>query len=175
MKKFLLLCLIVLFSEGVMARTAAERAAAKALKDQKAEAEMLNALDMKIFHDRQIVQGVLLNSYNQQNSSGNKREKTTQVVLSERDSNIIENKMNDKNIKYNVTPELMEKANEKPFEAFKDLVKTATVAKITKEEISELGTVDKKAIPEMLQMMTESGNDFGTKQVSVIYDNETQD
>ena len=146
-------------------------------KDKEAgisDEEMFSFLDMKIFHDSQIVQGTMLQLYGNQIPDAVEHPKLTEGILSEKDSAVLEKTMKEKQIKYQVTPELYEKAGEKPFEAFKDLMKSASVPKITREEMKELGKVDDKAIPEMLQMVTESGPDLGAGRVSVIYEDEAQ-
>ena len=174
MKKILLVSFMVLFSSVVMAQKKVEQVKKTDVsEDDEALEELFSALDMKIFHDRQIMQEVVMRLYEQQTTGGEARENMTLGIFNEEDSNIIEKAMDNTQLKYKVDPELMKKAQEAPFEAFKDLVKNADVPKLTKEELSELETVDRKAIPELLEMATESGPDIGARRVSVMY-NETQ-
>ena len=150
-------------------------AATKHIPDERqAEQEMFSLLDMKIFHDRPVMQQVVLKLYDQQMSGNAGRDNFTEGILSEKDSRIFERTMDNKQIKYQLTPELLKKANQAPFEAFKDLIRTAEVPEISSDEMEELEQIDKKAISQLLQMGTESGPDIGAKPVSVIYDDETQ-
>ena len=139
----------------------------------KFEQEFFSVMDMKIFHDRQIMQDVLIQLADQQinpsTAAEGTRDKLTQGVFSERDSDILETTMDNKRIQYNITPELWEKAGEKPFEAFKDLIRSATVPKLTDADMEELNQVDDTAIPQILQMATESGPDIAARPVSVTY------
>ena len=93
-------------------------------------------------------------------------------VFNEKDSATLESFMQEKNIEYVVTDDLLAKAAEQPFEAFKDLVKTAKVSKLSKQDMETLNTVDKKAVTKMMLMVTESGPDVGANQVPVVYNNE---
>ena len=172
MQKVFVLGGICLFAIAVQAQTASKNDDRLAF-DPETESEIFSVLDMKMFHDREIVQGMLFSLYQQGNAAD--RDAITQSVFSEEDSALLEKTMDEKQMRYEITPELLKKSEENPFEAFKDMIKSVRIPQMTKEEMSELGKVDDKAIPNMLQMVTESGPNIGAKRVSVIYDNETQE
>ena len=174
MKKALLICIMMFYSMWGMAQSVPSNVPAKNTSEEvDFEDEFFSLLDMKIFHDREIVQNMIGQLYNQQ-SSDVERENLTQGIFNEKDSAILEKALDSKQIKYQIAPELLKKASETPFEAFKDVVRNASVPELTKEEMAELWQVDEKAIPRMMQMVTESGPDIGTRRVSVIYDDEAQ-
>ena len=133
------------------------------------EQDIFSALDMKMLHDKQIVQEMMWSLY-EQNQSAEKRDNITSGIFNEKDSKILETMMDNKQITYKITPELLKKTNEDPFEAFKDFVRSADLPKMAKEDIKTLNQVDKKAVSRSLQMIMDAGPDVGAKQVSVIYD-----
>ena len=170
MKKILLTSICVICSTFVWAQVLPKTDSNKEkLLKPSAEKDLFSALDMKMLHDRQIVQEMMWSLY-EHSQSTEKRDNITSGIFSEKDSKILETMMDNKKISYKITPELLKKTNEDPFEAFKDFIRTARVPKMTTEDIKTLNQVDKKAVSKSLQMITDSGPDVGAKQVSVIYD-----
>ena len=127
--------------------------------------------DMKIFHDKKIMYDVIQKIQEQQQNTQEITENAKMVrgVFNEKDSATLEASMQKRNVAYVVTDDLLAKAAEQPYEAFKDLVKTAQISKLSDQDMETLNTVDKKAIPRMMQMMTESGPEVGASQVPVMY------
>ena len=173
MKKNLILFLLLVSPMIASAQATSDRiTTAQMVNNPAYEKEFFSLMDMKILHDRQIMQDVLLQLAEQQmnpkTAVAGGRDKLTQGVFNERDSDILETKMDERRIQYNITPELLEKADKHPFEAFKDLIRSATIPRLTDKEMEELNRVDDQAIPQMLQMVTESGPDVGARPVSVF-------
>ena len=174
MKTNLFLFVGVLMPMLAFAQTSPDRIKITQMADNpEFEQELFSAMDMKIFHDRQIMQGVLIQlaeeQINPSTAAEGTRDKLTQGVFNERDSDILETTMDNKRIQYDITPELWEKADKMPFEAFKDLIRSATVPKLTNADMEELNQVDDTVIPQILQMATESGPDIAARPVSVTY------
>ena len=130
--------------------------------------------DMKIFHDKVLVPEMIQNVREQQQDTAAIMEsaKTVRAIYNEKDSATLESFTQKKNIEYDVTDELLAKASEHPFEAFKEFIKTAKIVKYSDEDMKKMNTVDKKTVPRLIQMITESGPDIGANQVPVMYDNE---
>ncbi len=171
MKKILLMCTGMGIAFSVRAQTLPQafEQTNENLSEAVIEQEFFPLLDMKIFHDSYIVQEMILAIHEQEQRIG-RRDKLTQSVFNEKDSAVLENALDDNKITYNITPELLEKAKQDPFNAFKDLIKTAQYPAITQAEMDSLNQVDDKAISNMLQMVTESGPDIGANVVSVVYE-----
>lgn len=176
MKKILFL-LILLSSTFVGAQTTSnERIALQTMDNPDFEEVFFGFIDMKFLHDRQIMQTAILQLIEQQNNpqtvANGKRDNLTQGIFNEKDSNILETTMDQKKISYNITSELLKKVDEEPFKAFQDLVRSASVPKLTQQELDQLNQVDDKVVSQLFQMVTESGPDVGARPVSVMYDNE---
>lgn len=168
MKKILLLSVGILYSTLVWGQNVPQSAdTARITSDPEFEKEFFSMLDMEIFHDKFLVQNMMLALYNQDNPED--QLDIQPGVFDEKDSNILENAIKAQKIDYNITPELLEKTNEDPFEAMKDFIRSSSILKISREEMETLNQLDKKAIPRTLQMVTESGPDIGSKSVLVIY------
>ena len=170
MKKFLLMCAGIAFSTFVKAQTLPQASGLSNENFSEAvmEQEFFPLLDMKIFHDSYIVQEMFF-ALRDQGQNFEKRDKLTQGVFNEKDSAILENMLDSNKVTYNITPELLEKAKQDPFNAFKNLIKTAQQSIITQAEMDLLNQVDDKAFSNMLQMVTESGPNIGANAVSVVY------
>ena len=175
MKKTGLICGILLCSALAFAKAAPTSGkGGKAPKGSDAEQEIFSQVDMKIFHDRQMMQTLFLQLYGQQTQNKTQRDNVTQGIFNEKDSATLEKMMDNKQIKYKITPAMVKKAGQAPFEAFQEMIKTADVSQMTEEEMKDLESVDRRAIPEIMEMMDASGPSIGAGRVSVIYDNETQ-
>ena len=182
MKKNLFLG-ILLSSTMVFAQTSEDRVTVKdMLTDDVTFEKVFPFADMKILQDRQIVKEILSGLYFQQSAlstPGVEIPKVTQGLYSEKDSEILEGAMNKSMLKSNLDEEsfnkLLEKADEDPQGAFKELLLNSSFAKIKSEEMKNLNQVDKEAISKKMQIITESGPDIGAKPVPVLYRNETQE
>ena len=174
-KQILVLCgLLLVVSLGEAKPLPKQETATETQNDAKAEDEIFSVLNIKLFHDRQIVQSIVLNLYDQQTSGVQEWAGMTEGVFRDQNSNALAGVMDGKKIKYKVTPELLNKANVAPFEAFKDLIISAEVPQITREEIKNVRPEDRLTTSEFLQMISESGPDLGANPVAVIYHDETQ-
>ena len=177
MKKILLL-VTALFPVLATAQVVSEGITVSKMPDSlNFERTWFSAMDMKIFHDRQIMQNAILQLAEQQDfpmtAASGERDKMTAGIFSERDSDILETTLDNRRLHYDLGPELFEKAGKMPFEAFKDVIMGANIPKISTEEMDKLNQVDEKVIPQMMQLITESGPDVGNRPVSVKYGNET--
>lgn len=181
MKKILFLG-ILLSSTVVFAQTSEDRVVAKdMLTNDVTFEEAFPFANMKMFQDRQIMKEILSELYFQQSAlsaPGVERPKVTQGLYSEKDSEILEGAMDKSMLKSNLDEEafnkLLEKADEDPQGAFKELLLNSSFAKIKPEEMKNLNQVDKEAISKKMQMITESGPDIGANPVPVLYRDETQ-
>ena len=172
MKKILLLSILV-YSQVSFAQNLPQTVAAQEEEDLFIEEAFVPIKDMKIFHDKPMMYEVIQKIQEQQDPVAVAENlKPLRGVFNEKDSATLESFMQEKNIEYVVTDDLLAKAAEQPFEAFKDLVKTAKVSKLSKQDMETLNTVDKKAVTKMMLMVTESGPDVGANQVPVVYNNE---
>ena len=173
---------VLLSSSVVFAQTTEEKVVAKdMLGNDSTFEEAFPFVNMKVFHDREIMKEVLVGLYAQQiilNNSDDIRPQMTKGIYSEKDSEIMEGVMNKTSVQYNLEEEsfdkLIEKADEDPEEAFKELLLNSSFAKIKPEEMKKLNEVDKETISKATQIITESGPDVGAKPVPVLYKNETQ-
>ena len=131
--------------------------------------DFFSFLDMKVFNDPQMVQEMMMMLYDKRKDMKSD-EKITSAIFNEEDSNLLEKTLSSREITYDITPEMLEKSAELPSAAYKDMIKSVHIPQITREEMKKLNKVDKKAIPKMKQMITESGPDIGSSGVSVMYD-----
>lgn len=170
MKKILLI-LLLFCTTKLPAQTESEYITFSDVVDNPAfEEELFSHLDMKILHDKQIMQEIIPYFYQQQDPEAIEEDiKITRGILKEKDSDILEASMRKRKIQYSLPRDLLKKASERPFDAFKDAIKGTRISKMPKEEMDTLNQVDKKAIPKMMQMITESGPDVGAGMVGINY------
>ena len=180
MKKILFLG-ILLSSAMVCAQEAEERIVAKDMLEGTTFEELLPFTNMKIFRDRQIMKQVITKLYVQEailRDSDDAKVKVNPGIFSEEDSKTLEGAMNKGLIHHNLDEEafnkLLEKTDEDPEAAFKELMLNSSIVKISAEERKKLNQVDEGALTRTLEMMTESGPDVGAKTVPVLYNNEAQ-
>ena len=166
---------ILLTSFISFAQTADEKVVAKdMLENGDTFEKAFPFTNMKIFQDREVMRDILIGLYAQKiilDTPENSRPKMTQGIYSEKDSEIMEGAMNKAHYDFDEKSfaAVMEKVEEDPQGAFKELLLNSGVRKIKPEEMKKLNEVDKEAISKKMQMMTESGPDVGAKPVPVLY------
>ncbi len=166
---------VLLSSSIVFAQTTEEKVIAKdMLGNDSAFEETFPFANMKIFRDREITRNILIGLYVQKiilDTPENSRPEMTQGIFSEKDSDVMESAMNKAHYDFDEKSFAvsMEKVEEDPLGAFKELMLNSSVRKIKSEEMKKLDEVDKKAISQKIQMITESGPDVGAKPVPVLY------
>ena len=176
-KTFIVLAGLLLCSFKGGAQTLSEHVTAKEmLSDPSSEEEIFSYYDMKIFHDRQIMAEFLKDLQKQKVNSPMTKEAQkglSQGVFNEKDAEIFNDVVQNQNITYTVTDELIQKAQEEPFESFKELFMNTGFQKISEQEVSDINKVDKKAVIKLIQAAEGSGPELGARPVSFEY-NETQ-
>ena len=178
-KLFLASCL--LFSNMSFAQTAVPKTSVsiREMFGNDSFEQELSVLDMKLFHDREIMQRIVQGLYevdrNPQNMMAGKIN-ISSAVFSEKDSNRLENLMENKQVSYGVADKdldaLLTEAYERPFTTFKNIIMNAQMPLVSRSEISEINQVDKHAISDLIQTLSESGPSIGAAPVSVDYRNE---
>ena len=181
MRTGLLFSIIAFYSGIVLAQTPPDRVTAKEmLGEEENLEEVLPRFEAKVFHDRQFMSDAIVWLYGLQKVSEDDlnegRVKTTQDIFNEKDSEILEKNMETKKVRYDLADnelvELLEKLEKDPAESFKTFMMSSSMPKLTRQELDEINTVDKKAIVKRFEMITDSGPDFGANQVPVIYSDE---
>ena len=181
MKKLLLFSVVSFYSMLSFAQVASDQVKTEIMLDKESMEEILPYFDAKVFHDRQIMSDTITWLYLLQqldaDSLNQGRVKTTKGVLSEKDSDTFEKNVDAKRMRFNLTDdqvnELLKKVDEDPAAAFRSFLMSAKVPRLTTQELNELNTIDEKAIPKRLEMVTESGPDIGANQVPVMYFDES--
>ena len=178
MKRFLFILFLVSFWGQGWAQSAS-RITAKEMMDDQSFNEIFSSLNMKVFHDREKMKEVVKRMHQIDNNSEDfkkEAEGMTGNVFTEEDSQKMDNSIKKMNLKYNSPnkslDQKLKKAEENPFGAFQEIILETNVPKVTREDMQNLNKIDKQAIPEMLEMITEAGPDVGGGNVSIIYDSE---
>ena len=178
MKKLLLFSIAVFCSGIVFAQVPSNRVNAKEmLGEEESLEEIFPYFDAKVFHDRQFMSDAIVWLYGLQmvyeEALNHGRVKTTQDLFNEKDSAILEKNIENKKIRYDLTEtelvELLKRVDKDPAGTFKTFLMTVSMPKLTHQELDEINSVDEKAISRRLEMITNSGPDFGANQVSVVY------
>ena len=181
MRTGLLFSIIAFYSGVVLAQTSSNRLTAKEMLGEGENLEdVLPSFNAKVLQDRQFMSDAIVWLYGLQKVSDDDlntgRVKSTQDIFNEKDSEILEKNIEMKRMHYDLADgelaELLEKVEEDPAESFKSFMMSSSMPKLTRQELDEINTVDKKAIVKRLELMTDSGPDFGANQVSVMYLNE---
>lgn len=171
--RFTFFVLVCLLSLGVQARTPRNH-----VKSQEGMAAIRQALDMKVFHDKTFVHDMIKSIYEQDKSgitsdAGKMNAIGHEGLFSKKDSDIIRQEAARKVVRTKLmeTPwdEQAEAIEKDPFEAFIGLIEQQEVPNLTQEELDRLNSVDKTVIPNLNQMMAESGPDVGASSVPVVY------
>lgn len=148
-------------------------------KSPKALAEIRRVLDMKLFHDRVFVKEMIKGIYEQDKSGRTSNpdlmnEMGHEGLFNKNDSDIIRQEAAHKVMRTKLLTTSWEEESKlienDPFNAFIGLIEDQEVASLNKKELENLNSVDKKVIPEMIQMMSESGPDIGSSTVPIVYD-----
>ena len=95
-------------------------------------------------------------------------------LFSERDGDIIRreaaHKVNRSKLAKTSWDEQVKAIDADPFNSFIGLIENQEVPNLKQEELDSLNSVDKRVIPNTVQMLTESGPDVGASAVSAVYD-----
>ena len=142
-------------------------------------ADIRQVLDTKLFHDRFFVETMIKDLYEQDKAGlysnpSVMKEMGHEGLFDDRDANLLRYEVANKVVRTQLiqTPwEEQKKAIQKdPFEAFMGLIENQEVPSMAQEDMNDLNSIDKKVIPQTIEMLTESGPDVGAMPVSVIYD-----
>ena len=171
------LTLICLFSLTVQAKISNGYSPAP-----QAMSDIRKALDIKLFHDRVWVKEMIKSMYDQDKSGQTSNPKLMQemgheTIFSKKDSDIIRNEAAKRIARTRLIQtswkEESKSIDQDAFEAFVGLIESQQTPSLKQNELNNLNSVDKRLIPEMIQMMTESGPDIGASTVPVVYDANT--
>ena len=175
MKKVLLLSVGLLCSATVGAQTTSEIITTGKMMEGASFEKEFPLLDLKIFHDRQIMQEVIKKMYDmEQNPPTIDEETLKKTSIDGTDVQKVNASLKNK-VNYGLTQkpleERLQKADEQPFEAFKELMMGVPLPQMNSDDVRT--KVKAEDTIKMVQMLTESGTGIGSNQVPVVR-NETQ-
>lgn len=160
----ILLCSIAFFAQAQEVQTVGRKPSKENLE------KIRHLFDMKLYHDADFVkQGIKM----MQQINPEDADLSYKGVLGEKDSSVLKNESVKKighsdwaNLPWEEQEKLIEAD---PFEAFMAFVGNYQVPNLTKQELENLNTINKKTIPDTLIMITEAGPDIGTGEAPITY------